>query len=520
MGKLQNITLATAISILGLSTVNINNADASIIISNSKLMSLRKGKAIAAESAPVNQLELAQKPDTASTNEKSSNNGDEMLDALQKRQEKIENLKELKQIQDKINAENLSKKKLDALQKLNLNIENLEELSELQKIVNNDSLDSYEMLDALKERQVNIDSIEELEKIKRIVDNGNPNTSESVKLSKPFAFRMLTIGLPATILVILVATPFLKGIVGVFKSNVNEKFGKPQVPEGSITLHNKSFKEITIIGTKADRINDDKFGNEEFKLLLQIKIDMAKGTEDYQKLNYGVELLKAAIIAQKSFLKLESTELRYRSRKQQEFYQYVADNLEADIDKEAFAKKVKKKQTEILPLITTEEGRSAIDSYVKEINVISQYDLGLKLLALFKQYNLQDFSILKNVSDVVESLQGQDLFSAKDLVSLVLENYESFEKLSPILSISEAESSPTIYARIIQVIGLENRHGKSFLQFKQLVEELKKWEKPYKSISMVRTEYTADKYQIPAEFTEDIPGITVYQKYAKYLPDL
>ena len=520
MGKLQNITLATAISILGLSTINKTNADASVVNRNSKLLSWKQSQIIAAESAQVNQLELSQKPDTASTDEKSSKNGDEMLDALQKRQEKIENLKELKQIQDKINADNLNSKKLDALQKRNLNIENFEELRELQEIVNNDSLNSYEILDALKEKQITIESIEELEKIQEIVNDDKSNNSESVKLSKPFAFKMLTIGLPATILVILIATPFVKGIVGIFKSNINEKFGKPQVPEGSITLHNRSFKEITIIGNKAETINDNKFGNEEFKLLLQIKIDIAKETEDYKKLNYGVELLKAAIIAQKSFLKLESTELRYRSRKQQEFYQYVADNLGEDIDKEAFVKKVKKKQTEILPLITTEEGRSAIESYVKEINTISQYDLGLKLLALFKQYDLQDFSILKNVSDVVESLQGQDLFSAKDLVSLILENYESFEKLSPILSISEAENSPATYARIIQVIGLENRHGKSFLQFKQLVEELKKWEKPYKSISMVRNEYTDDKYQIPSEFKEDIPGITVYQKYAKYLPDL
>ena len=530
MGKLQNITLATAISILGLNIIKIS--DASAFSSKPKFLSLpaKTKKNIVETSsentisisatAKVTQYELAQQPKSSSTDNNSPEAGDEMLDALQKRQDKIENLKELKQIQDKINSENLNHKKLDALQKRNLNIKSLEEFKELQKIVNDDNLDDSEMIDALKERQINIESIEELQEIQEIVNNENSNTSESIKTSKTFAFKMLTIGLPATILVIIVATPFVKGILGVFSSNINEKFGKPQVPEGSVTLHNRSFKEITIIGNKAEKINDDKFGNEEFKLLIQIKIDIAKGTEDYKKLNYGVELLKAAIIAQKSFLKLEATELRYRSRKQQEFYQYVADNLEDDLDKEAFAKKVKKKQTEILPLITTEEGRSALESYVKEINVISKYDLGLKLLALFKQYELKDFSILKNVSDVVESLQGKDLFSAKDLVSLVLENYDAFEKLSPILSISEAESSPATYARIIQLIGLENRHGKAYLLFEQLVELLKKWEKPYKSISMVRQEYTAEKYQIPPEFTEDIPGITVYQKYAKYLADL
>ena len=43
---------------------------------------------------------------------------------------------------------------------------------------------------------------------------------------------------------------------------------------------------------------------------------------------------------------------------------------------------------------------------------------------------------------------------------------------------------------------------------------------PDKAISLVRQEYTEDKYSIPAEFKADIPGIGVYQKYAEYLPDL
>ena len=61
----------------------------------------------------------------------------------------------------------------------------------------------------------------------------------------------------------------------------------------------------------------------------------------------------------------------------------------------------------------------------------------IKLLALFKKYELKDFSVLKTVSDVVESLQAKELLSPKDLVSSVLENYDAFEKLGPILGISE-----------------------------------------------------------------------------------
>ena len=559
MLKLQYLTLATVAMILGLNSITILNANASVTKNKTNLAQSKEVKVNSStqntasayylvaqksssskKSSPKNEdmemIEQIQKRDKKLegfkdmlkidgivpevSEEDSVNTGDEMMDAIKKRQNRIQNLKELKILQDKFNQE-----KLKELKKENINLKNAEELEELQEIVNNKNLDDAEILKALQKKKINIESVEKLQKIRKLVNTGNPKSAiaqsdDSGKLSATTAFRIFTIGIPATILVFFVAMPFVKGTFGVVKDNVDEKFGKPKVPDGSITLHNKALTEITTIGNKAEKINDDKFGNEEFRLLLQIKINIAKKTEDYQKFGHGAELLKAAIIAQKSFLKLESTELRYRSRKQQEFYQYVADNLEEDIDREAFAKQVKKKQAEILPLINTEEGRNALESYIREINNISKYELGLKLLALFKKYDLKDFSVLKKVSDVVERLQGQDLLSPKDLISLVLENYDAFEKLAPILDIPESEVSPNIYARMLQYIGLENRHGKSYLQFKQLVELLKKWEKPYKTINMVRKEYTSSKYQIPSEFEQQIPGKDVYQKHAEYLPDL
>ncbi|MEM8721784.1 MAG: hypothetical protein AAGE84_21210 [Cyanobacteria bacterium P01_G01_bin.39] len=442
----------------------------------------------------------------------------EMIDTINQRQNKIEELKKLKQIEDNFKNEAM----LQSLQGQDFNINSIEELKAVQAVVNNSSLNQAEMLEILQQQNINVDSTEKLKQLREIVKKKPSATAKSSGMSSQMAFRMLAIGVPGTILVFFIATPLVKGIAGTFKSNYEEKFGKPKVPEGSINLHSRSFKEITLIGNKAEKINNDKFGNEEFLLLLRIKINMSKEAEGYQGLGNCVDLLQAGIIAQKSFLRLEQTELRYRSRKQQEFYQYVADNLGdgEDIDREVFAKKIKKKQTEVLPLITTEEGRGAIDTYVKEINVLSKYKLGLKLLALFKQYELQDFSILKNISDVVESLEGKDLISSDDLVSPVLENYESFEKLGPIIGISAADSTPQAYAKILQVIGLTNRHGKAYLEFAQLVELLKKWEKPYKAIALVRKEYTEDQYAVPAEFKADIPGVAVHQKYAEYLPDL
>ncbi len=439
-----------------------------------------------------------------------------MLDALKKRQRKLEKSQELKLLNDLAKQE----QKLETLQEQNFDVSSTEELEAIQAIVNDENLNPEEMLEALQQQGYNIDSLNRLKQLRSLIGSQPAIATKSTGISNPLAFKMLTIGLPATLLVFVISIPLVKGIAETVKSNYQEKYGKPQVPEGSLSLHNRAFKEITFLGNKAEKINNEKFGNEEFLLLLKIKINIFKEAEGYRGLSRCVDLLQAAVVAQKSFLRLEQTELRYRSRKQQKFYSYVADNLSEDLDKEAFAEQVKQKQAEILPSITTEEGKAAIDTYVKELNVLSQYQLGLKLLSLFKQYELKDFSILKRISDVIEGFQGKDLISSDALISPVLENYESFEKLSPILGLSKAESTPKAYARILQVIGLTNRHGKAYVEFEQLVELLKKWEKPYKTIQMIRQEYTEDKYSIPSEFKQDIPGISTYKRYAEYLPDL
>ena len=126
-------------------------------------------------------------------------------------------------------------------------------------------------------------------------------------------------------------------------------------------------------------------------------------------------------------MKIESTELRFRSRKQQEFYRFVADSLSDNIDKDEFRNKIKRKLAEIIPLLNSEQGRNALQSYLKEVNQLSQNSLGLKLLALFKKYQLADFTILRTISDIVTKLEARDLLSHKSLVVLILEHLEVFE---------------------------------------------------------------------------------------------
>jgi len=490
MAKLRYISWATVLLILG--GANINFASAST--DSSQPPSLRiahkssgdetidaiqeRDKKVESGLNKIRKLTGTEKKSKPEPEPEEDLSPEEMIDALQNRQEKLEKLKELKQLKD------LAKNKaiLESLQAENLKVDDLEQLEVVRNVVDNPSFSDEEMLEILQGQDIKIENLKQIEQLKKIAGKKTALLPEDSPISGEMAFKMLVIGVPATILLVMIGKPIVGGVVKMFGDNYQEKFGKPKVPEGSLNLHARAYKEITNIGTKAEKINNDKFGNEEFLLLLRIKIGMKNEAEGYQGLGNCVDLLQAGIIAQKSFLRLEQTELRYRSRKQQELYGYVAENLQGEIDRADFVAKIKKKKAEILPLVTTEEGRDAVDSYTKELNNLSKYELGLKLLSLFKQYELDDFSILKNISDVVETLEGKDLVNSDDLVSPVLEHYESFEKLGPIIGIAPAQSTPQAYAKILQVIGLTSRHGKSYLQFAQLVSLLKKWEKPYKAM--------------------------------------
>jgi hypothetical protein len=323
---------------------------------------------------------------------------------------------------------------------------------------------------------------------------------------------------------LLISSPFIYSLISLFK-NINQniieefqdKFGNPKVPEGTVFLHDRSFKELLSLARKAERVDSEKFGSEEFLLFLKFKKAGEKGTKEEQQLHHSVELLRVAIATKNSFLRVEQTELRYRSTKQQEFYQFVLDTIGEEPDKNKFRDKVKKKLAEIIPLLNTEEGRDALQSYLKEVNVISEHEFGLKLFALFKQYQLADFTILKNISDLVNQLQGYDLLAPKKLVILVIESYEVFEKLAPIIGIPGENQAPENYVPILQYMGLINRYQDAYKKFQELIKILKQWQKPYDALKLIREEYTADQYRIPPEFTQEIPGLNVYKKYEKYV---
>lgn len=344
---------------------------------------------------------------------------------------------------------------------------------------------------------------------------------ETIKFPLPLTVGiLLLIGWRASYVVIPLLKALGYSIDQGIGEDLREKYGNPKVPDNAVSLHDRTFKELRSLAYKAERIASEKFGNEEFMLYVRLKQQVERGIGEYKQIGESIKLLEVAIAAQSSFLKIESTELRFRSRKQQEFYNFVADNLEDDGDKDEFRNKIKRKLAEIVPLLNSEEGRAALESYLKEVNQISQHNLGLKLLALFKKYQLADFTILRTISDIVKQLEARDLLDCKSLVVLILEHLEVFEKLAPIIGISEAENAPETYAQMMQYMGLVHRHATAYDEFARLIKLLKMWQKPYKSLVTIRETYPAAQYRLPPEFTKDIPGLAIFKKYEKHLESI
>jgi hypothetical protein len=296
-------------------------------------------------------------------------------------------------------------------------------------------------------------------------------------------------------------------------SKLSDRFRKPQVLESDKFLHQRNFEKLAQITNQAENINADKFGNTEFMVFFKIKSYIARSIDEYANLDEVIDMLTVAIAAQHSFLTIDSTESRYCSSSQQELYKFVNGLLTQDLDPTVFQEQIERKLQEILPLLKTEEGKVALAAYVKEVSKISNNSLGLKLLLLFKKYQLDDYSTLRSVANTITQLESEDLLNVDALLLLVMVKYEVFEKLGPIVGIQEQYNRPETYAKMLQYIGLKSRHEASYQKFQEFLLLLKQWETPYKSVVNVREKYSAKEYRLPKEFNTEVPGMEVYRKY-------
>lgn len=317
---------------------------------------------------------------------------------------------------------------------------------------------------------------------------------------------------------------------------------KDDISENSINLHNQAFAEAKVLASIAKTIDNPIFQQPDFGYYLKIKSFFASNKEPYQGLENSAELLRLAVKAQANFLKIEQTELRYRSSKQQEYYEFIFNFLgekfaesednndlennqviakkkqENKYSPEEFKQQIRAKLEEINPTIKTEQGRQALADYTESLESLAEEkDIGLKLLYLFKKFNLTDFSVLRIISDMVIYLQDKNMQNMKAMQDLIVKNEEIFIKLGRIIGVPKTKETPETYARLLQYLALSKKHEQTREQFIKLVQVLKPWQGFYKTIVDIREEYPANQYNLPEEFTQDIPGLSVYENYQQFV---
>ncbi len=292
-----------------------------------------------------------------------------------------------------------------------------------------------------------------------------------------------------------------------------DRFQKPRVLESDEFLHQREFDRLTSIANQAENMNADKFANSEFTAFIKIKSYIARSMGEYAGLDNIIEMLTAAIGAQNSFLVIEGSESRHCSSNQQQLYKFVNTLLNQEIDPEDFKNQVEQKSAEVMPLLKTEEGKVALQAYTIEMGKVSQHPLGLKLLLLFKKYQFDDFSTLRSVNTTISQVGNEDLLNLDGLLLLIMEKYDVFEKLGPIIGVAEENNRPETYAKMLQYIGLKDRHEVAYEKFQELLKLMKKWGVYHQTVMNVRQKYNSTEYRLPKNFTVPMPAIELYNKY-------
>ena len=303
-----------------------------------------------------------------------------------------------------------------------------------------------------------------------------------------------------------------------FWSKLTDRFQKPRILESDEFLHQRNLDQLITIGNQAENMHGEKFGNSEFTAFVKIKSYIHRSMGEYTGLDEILAMLNAAIGAQNSFLAIEGSESRHCSNIQQQLYKLVNKLLNEDLDASNFTQQVNQKLAELLPQLKTEEGKIALQAYATEVGKVAQTPLGLKLLLLFKRYQFDDFSVLRSVNSTISELRNEDLLNLDSLLLLIMVKYDVFEKLGPIIGVSDEYNRPETYAKMLQYIGLKDKHEDAYQKFQAFLLLMKKWEIYCKTVANVRQKYDPQQYRLPKSFSTVIPATELYEKYKDSLP--
>jgi hypothetical protein len=300
---------------------------------------------------------------------------------------------------------------------------------------------------------------------------------------------------------------------------LNQLVYKEEIPDSVIGIHDAALSEGIKQYRRAKSIEIEKFGSKEFLAFARIKYDLARNKTTNQNLEKYAQLLQVGMKTKKTFIALEQIEINHQGKKFNEFYEYVNSLLVKLSTPASFNVYLQPKFAEVYPTMNSEEGKTALCNYVRQLESLSEHELGLRLLAAFKAYKLSDYSILRKVSDMIKNLERQDLLDLKGLKVRVFAERSVFEDLAKIINIPEEERNTDTFSRILQYIALGEKHEASYPKFQELAHLLEVWNENYEAVQSIRGQYQSKRYKKVKTFLQTFPGIDLYDKYKSYFKE-
>jgi hypothetical protein len=294
---------------------------------------------------------------------------------------------------------------------------------------------------------------------------------------------------------------------------------KEDVPEEALINRKKHLNDLYIFAKTAEAIDSKAFLDPNFIAYIKIKYMMDNDIGEYAGLKQSYRYLKLAINAKDLLIFIDQTELRYRGYKQQEFYNQVVEILKEKDDATTFKQKLESAAVEAIAQTKTPEGQEALTHYVNNFKKISDNPLGLDLLNRFRTFQLSDYSVLANISEMIRKIELRHVYDLNHLVQLANTNIATFDKISQIIQVPPEKNNTRSFAIIVQFIALGHQHQITALKFEELVKVLRQWLKYYSKIMEIQQAYPETDYKQPLEFTTPIPGEAIYRKYLGALTD-
>jgi hypothetical protein len=296
----------------------------------------------------------------------------------------------------------------------------------------------------------------------------------------------------------------------------NRWFYREEIPDSVLSIHQTAFEEATKLSRRAKSIDKEKFSNKEFLAFVRIRYASGQNKQLHQNLLKYTQLLQVGIDTKNAFIALEQIENKHQGKTFNEFYEYIDATLTKLSTPSAFQVYLQPKFKEVYPRLTSQEGKAALENYVRQLEKLAQHELGFKLLSAFKSHKFNDYSILRRVSDLIDSLNPHDLLDLKQLQVRVIAEQGIFDKLGIILGGAKNEMDINTFSKILQYIALKKKHEVSFSQFQELTVLLQSWYEKYKTVHSIREQYHSKRYKKVKMFAQPLPGVDLYNKYKDY----